>query len=269
MHKFLSFNGQICGSNDANLPALSSAALYGWGVFTTIAVYGSQPFLWDKHWRRLTDSAARVDIDLSEITERGMYEELTELIRVNKISDARARITLFDNSCSVWSAGDPHKTNVFITTATFRHNPDAFRLMISPFRVNTMSPLVGIKSCNYLENVLTWERAKTAGFEEAVRLNERDEVVSTCVANIFWAKGGKLYTPSLKTGTVAGATRSFVLEQAAANGIEVFEIEAGIDVLLDADECFVTSAGIGIKSVSAVADVKFNSVGIVDRITSG
>lgn len=258
MHKFISFNGEICAPADANVSALSSAALYGWGIFTTLGIYDGKPFLWEKHWQRLMDYAAAVGIDMSEITERETYENLIAVININKIKNARARITWFDNSAGFWSC-ETDKTNVLIATADFRKLPETFNLTISPFLINTASPLSGVKSCNYLENLLVWEKAKDGGFDEALRLNERGEAVSACIANIFWVKDEKLYTPSLKTGALAGTTRAFILEQAKADAIECFEIERPPAAMLKADECFLTSAGIGIKNVLKIDKAEYGS----------
>jgi len=257
MHKFISFNGEICTPADANVSALSSAALYGWGIFTTLGIYGAKPFLWEKHWQRLTGYAAVVGIDTSEITEREMYENLRAVIAVNKIKDARARITWFDSAAGFWNCAATDKTNVLIATADFRRLPDNFNLTVSPFLINSASPLTGVKSCNYLENLLVWEKAKASGFDEALRLNERGEMVSACIANVFWVKEKKLYTPSLKTGALGGTTRTFILEQAKANGIECFEVEDSAGSMLEADECFLTSAGIGIRGVTKVDGVEY------------
>ena len=43
-------------------------------------------------------------------------------------------------------------------------------------------------------------------------LNERGEIVSATMANIFWVKDGTLHTPSLSTGAIAGVTRAAVIE---------------------------------------------------------
>jgi branched-subunit amino acid aminotransferase/4-amino-4-deoxychorismate lyase len=257
MHKFISFNGEICTPADANVSALSSAALYGWGIFTTLGIYDGKPFLWEKHWQRLTGYAAVVGIDMSEITEREIYENLLAVIAVNKIKNARARITWFDSAAGFWNCAATDKTNVLIATADFRQLPENFNLAISPFRINSASPLTGVKSCNYLENLLAWEKAKAAGFDEAVRLNEKGETVSACIANIFWVKGEKLYTPSLKTGALEGTTRAFIREQAKANGIRCMETEERPEAMLKADECFLTSAGIGIRGVRRIDETQF------------
>jgi branched-subunit amino acid aminotransferase/4-amino-4-deoxychorismate lyase len=259
MHKFISFNGEICSPADANVPALSSAALYGWGIFTSLAIYDGHPFLWEKHWGRLRQYAEAVGIDISQVLERDVYLDLLAVIYANKLADARARITFFDNSAGFWNCAASDQTNVMIATADFRDLPDDFRLTVSPYRLNSSSALVGIKSCNYLENLLAWEKAKEAGFDEAARLNERGEVTSGCIANIFWVKGGRLYTPSLNTGALSGTTRAHVLELAREEGIECLEVEAPLSMLLAADECFLTSAGVGIRNIAQVDDTHYHS----------
>ena len=37
----------------ARVAPVSSAMLYGRGVFTTVAIYNGKPFLWPEHWQRL------------------------------------------------------------------------------------------------------------------------------------------------------------------------------------------------------------------------
>lgn len=245
MHKFVLFNQQLLLNSDPKIVAVSSAAIYGKGIFTTLTIKEKKAFLWEKHWRRLNDNALKIGIDLSEFSEEFLTRALERLIKKNEIETARARITFFDESASkIWDFETERKTSLLITTAGLREVPDNFRLTVSPFLVNSTSPLAGIKSCNYLENILAFEEAQRRGFDEAVRINERGEIVSACMANIFWRKDQKLFTPGLKTGCLAGTTREFVLEN--ESGIE---IEAELDVLKTADEIFLTSAGLGICPV--------------------
>lgn len=252
MHRFVSFNRQIIPASDATLSAISSAAFYGRGVFTTVAIKNKEPFLWRKHWRRLNDNAGKIGIDLSELAEDAVKNAFTALIEKNRIENARARITFFDESAGkIWHFDTNRKTSLLITTADVRDVPKNLRLTISPFSVNSSSPLAGVKSCNYLENLLALEEAKARGFTEAVRVNERGEIVGACLANIFWLNDGKLFTPSLETGCLAGTTREFVLENR-----ECFEVEKGIEILHKADAIFLTSSGIGITQVAEFEEKK-------------
>jgi branched-subunit amino acid aminotransferase/4-amino-4-deoxychorismate lyase len=115
---------------------------------------------------------------------------------------------------------------------------------MSPNRASSLSKLAAIKSCNYLDNLLAFEDASRSGFNEAIRLNERDEVVSACMANVFWLKNARLFTPSLKTGCLPGTTREFILESLECE--EVAESETEIN---SADAVFLASAGVGVIRV--------------------
>lgn len=246
MHRFVSFNGHIAEPGEPCVQALSSAALYARGVFTTVAVTGGKPFLWDKHWRRLSENSERLGIDADGISEEGTRRSLGALIEKNNVESGRARITLFDESSSaIWPFGSNRKTSLLITTAELRPRSCDIRLAVSPYAINSRSPLAGVKSCNYMEKIIALDEAKARGFDEAVQFNERGNAASACMANIFWVKGGDLFTPSLSTGCIAGTTREFVLENLECN-----EAESGIESLRDADAVFLTSAGIGVQSVS-------------------
>ncbi len=213
IHKKIFFNSQILSAENTFVSAISSAALYGKGIFTTLAIYNSKPFLWEKHWERLAENAGKIGIDLTEFSEESVKTSLLEIISKNEITNARARITFFDESASgVWNFETNKKRSLLITTGDLRKISKDFRLTISPFLVNSTSPLVGVKSCNYLENILALDDAKVKGFDEAIRLNERGEVASACMANIFWIKDEKIFTSDLETGCLKGTTRSLIVE---------------------------------------------------------
>ena len=242
MHETVFSNDRFIHFDEADLSAVSSAAIYGKGIFTTIAVKEKKAFLWEKHWRRLNDNAEKIGIDLSGFSEAFLTDSLNKLIEKNEIENSRVRITFFDESASnVWGFQTDRKTSVLITTAEQRKPPEIFRLTISPFPINSRSPLAGVKSCNYLENILVSEETKKRGFDEAVRLNEKNEIVSAVMANIFWVKDERIFTSAIETGCLRGTTREFILEN-----FPVCEKRAFIEELSDADEIFLTSAGIGI-----------------------
>ncbi len=253
MHEFICFNQNYLRAEESSVSAVSSAAFYGRGVFTTIAIRNKKLFLWKKHWRRLFENAAKLQIDLSEFTEEIVYDSFLKLIEINNFTNGRARITFFDESSSkIWNFSTEKRTSFLITTADLYEVKTDLRVGISPYSVNSTSPLAGVKSCNYLENVLALEEAKSHGFDEAIRLNERGEIVSACMANIFWLTGGKLFTPSRTTGCLNGTTRQFLLEK-----LDAAESEKGLEVLENADAIFLTSSGIGVVQIAEFNNRKF------------
>lgn len=254
MHPVIYLNKVMLEATKARVAPVSSAMLYGRGVFTTVAIYNGKPFLWPNHYRRLRDHANKLNINLTEISERSVGDALVKLIAVNQVKDGRARVILLARSGrDVWKTkmADTRKTDLLILTGEAQKVPAAgMSLAVSPYRINTFSPLAGIRSLNYLEQVLSWEEAQAREFDEAVMLNERGEIVSATMANIFWVKDGTLHTPSLSTGAVAGITRAAVIDLAEKQFIPVIEGVYELGDLTEADEIFLTSASIGAAQVT-------------------
>jgi aminodeoxychorismate lyase len=254
MHPVIYLNKVMLEATKARVAPVSSAMLYGRGVFTTVAIYNSKPFLWPEHWRRLSTHAERLSVEYAGLNERNVGDALRKLVSVNQVKDGRARVILLARSGrDVWRTKKEgaRKTDLLILTGEPQRMAAAgVSLAVSPYRVNTMSPLVGIRSLNYLEQVLAWEEAQSRDFDEAVTLNERGEVVSATMANIFWLKDGTLHTPALSTGAIAGITRAAVIELAEKQFVPVVEGVYELADLADADEIFLTSASYGVAPVS-------------------
>lgn len=239
----------------ARVAPISSAMLYGRGVFTTLAIYNSQPFQWSRHWNRLALHAKKLDIDYTGCTEKNVGDALRKLVAVNQVTEGRARVILLarHGRQDLWKPKTPgaKKTDLLIMTGDLQRISQAgLSLAVSPYRVNTSSPLAGVKSLNYLDHVLSWEEAKSRDFDEAVVLNERGEIVSATMANIFWAKNGTLHTPTLSTGALAGITRECVIEIANKHFVPLLEGIYEMPDLTDADEIFLTSSGVGVAPVT-------------------
>ena len=254
MHPVIYLNKSMVEATKARVAPVSSAMLYGRGVFTTVAIYNSQPFLWTKHWQRLTAHAQKLSVDYTGCTVKNVGEALEKLIAVNQVKDGRARVIMLARSGrDIWKMKSPStkKTDLLIMTGDQQKvSANGLSLAVSPYRVNTVSPLSGIKSLNYLDHVLSWEEAQSRDFDEAVVLNERGEIVSATTANLFWAKDGTIHTPTLSTGALAGITRECVIEIANKHFIPLLEGIYEMTDLTDADEIFLTSSSIGVAPVT-------------------
>src|SRR5947207_7751269 len=64
VHPVIYLNETMVEATKARVAPVSSAMLYGRGVFTTLAIYKGKPFLWPKHWRRLSGHAGQLDVNL-------------------------------------------------------------------------------------------------------------------------------------------------------------------------------------------------------------
>jgi len=235
----------------ARVSAALGGLLYGWGVFTVLRVYNGEAFALDHHLDRLVRHAEKSRIAVS-IGPAALKEALEGLIKANGVRQGRARITLLKGEVGSWNLGEERESQLLIFTAS-----DAARarrdisLTISPYRLLSTNPLAGIKRTALIEHFLALDEARSRGFSDAVLLNERGEIVSTTAANIFWAQGDELFTPSLGTGCVAGITRRFVCEIASRWHLHVTEGAFPVQRLLDAREVFLTSTTLGIAQVAS------------------
>jgi 4-amino-4-deoxychorismate lyase len=254
MHARIIHNDRLIELQKARLPALSSATLYGRGVFTTLAVHRGRPFLWPEHWARLVAHAERCGVRPGHFDQETTERALLKLIKENNVEEGRARLTLLTRAVrGVWKerGGGGVETDLLIMTGDARPAPEeGLAITLSPYRLNTLSPLAGVKSVNYLEHVIGWEEAHARDFHEAVVLNERGEIAGATMANIFWVTRGTLHTPALITGALAGTTRARVIALAEELALPLVEGTYDTSALSDADEIFLTSAAHGIGLVT-------------------
>lgn len=255
MHPRIILNGRLQEAARARLPLATGAHLHGRGVFTTLAVCQGRPFLWPRHWARLVEHAARAGVETDGLEESSARADLERLIEANHVTEGRARLTLLARaSRGLWKMKGAAGRGSDLLMMSGEARPlldDSMSLTVSPFRTNSLSPLAGLKTVNYLEQVIAWEEARGRGFGEAVRMNERGEVVSGAMANLFWVTEGVVHTPALPTGALAGTTRALVFELAEELAVPVVEGAYTLHEVGEADEIFLTSAGIGLSFVTA------------------
>jgi branched-chain amino acid aminotransferase len=98
----------------------------------------------------------------------------------------------------------------------------------------------GIKTGNYLNNVLAKMEANRLGAQDALMLNPWGNITECTTSNFFFVVGECLMTPSLDCGILAGITREIVVRLAQENGARVEEGQWPPEILDNADEVFIT-----------------------------
>src|SRR3954468_24497088 len=93
MHQHVILNRRLLEARRARLHAVTSAALYGRGVFTTVAVHRGRPFLWDAHWARLLAHAERAGVEC-DFGDNEAALLLAHLVEANGVTEGRARVQL-------------------------------------------------------------------------------------------------------------------------------------------------------------------------------
>ena len=102
------------------------------------------------------------------------------------------------------------------------------------------------KTMSYLSRIQAREGQREGG--EVVMLNEKGEIASASMANLFWVKDGRLHTPSWDCGCRAGTVRRWILER---GGVKVVEGRWNPEELNHAEEIFLTNSRVGVQTVEA------------------
>jgi 4-amino-4-deoxychorismate lyase len=123
--------------------------------------------------------------------------------------------------------------------------PSTFSLSLAPQRVGSENWDARYKTFSYLTH---WQAKQAVATDEALLLNEHDQVATAAMSNLFWATKGQLFTPAFEVGCRRGVTRQWIMQQ-----LPVIEVRTSMETLAKADELFLTSSLIGIKPVTSLA----------------
>ncbi len=235
-------------SNDAApwIPVSDLAAHHGFGFFETLRAYRGRIFRPDEHFARMARSARQFRVKLP-LDARGFRAAAGELLAKHGSPDARVRLTV--------TAGPPPLAAIQVLPLAPPPD-DAYRrgvsVWLAPWIRCTRTALAGHKTMNYFENYWARTEGERHGHFEALFLNERGEICEGTRANLFWAAGGRVFTPALSTGILAGVTRTALLEILRSRRIPVEEGEWGPGALDDAEEAFLASTIVEVLPVVAV-----------------
>lgn len=252
-------NGRITDAADAVIPVFDHGFLYGEGVYETLRTYDGKPFLYDAHMARLRRSAGMIALDVPG-TDDEMLAKVRETMAAEKgLEEAYIRIlvTRGIGELTYSLAATPTPSLVIIVKPfpepPASHFTEGISLALVSIRRNHPSALnPRIKSNNLLNNALAMQEAMRQGAEEALMLNQQNEVAECSQSNFFIVKDGIVATPPIAAGLLPGITREFVFEVGRDAGVTVEERTLQTSDLWSADEAFITGTTREITPVSKV-----------------
>lgn len=253
-------NDRIVAVEEARLSPGQAGLLNGWGLFTTMRVFRGEPFAYERHWRRLEKDAGRIRLPFP-FDGGQVRRNLGELLAANQVVEGTARIYMIYNRVGFWQSGEAMpEVDLILCTAGLPAHTEQARLGVAEHGRHAASPLAGVKTTSWLNNVWHLAEAQKAGWTEVILLNERGEVAECTSANIFCVKGGAVYTPPLLSGCLEGVTRSVLLEIAPRVGVSLSEKTLTLDDLYAAEEVFITSTNRTLLGVSEISGHRYSVV---------
>jgi branched-subunit amino acid aminotransferase/4-amino-4-deoxychorismate lyase len=211
------------------------AFMRGRGAFESIRVYGGRPFLLAEHLDRLGVSSARLGLELRA------REEVEELVRLALEEAGTAEAVL-----RIYATPGSGQGSVALAVVSDLP-PDVDELRARGIRAITVefrpADLIGgVKSTSYALNMMAVDEARGRGADDAVFVSADGTVLEGTTSNVWWRRGGMLYTPAVDGGILAGVTRGVIAEAAPTLGYEVLEGAFPVADLVAADEAFACSS---------------------------
>jgi len=253
-------NDKIIDINKACISATDSGLLYGAGLFETMRSCNGVVFALEDHLDRLFSSANDLSIDIP-YTKEYIADAVNKVLLVNKLTDARLRLTLTSGPMS--DSDEDKKPTLLITAIKLQPYPPEYYkkgvlVVLCPFRQNPNDPTSGHKTTSYYSRMIALKMAHQNRAAEALWFTTDNRLAEGCVSNVFLVKDSILYTPPLKTPVLAGIARKTICRLAKENSIKLIEKDLSIDDLLGADEIFLTNV---IMQVMPVVSVEKHIVG--------
>ncbi len=206
-------------------------------IFETILIEDGHPYFLEEHLLRLKTAGhdifdINMEIDKIKIF---VYE------KIPKFGRFALRIVCNNKSCILSLRDVEYKGSGFLKISSIKRDSNDLKYRY--------------KTSDYNERLQELTNVRKSGFLDTMYLNEKSFVTSCSIANVFFIKKGKIYTPSIETGVLNGIVRAIVIENSDCN-----EGEYSISDFLESDGIFITNSIIGILKIEGIGNklIDFN-----------
>ncbi len=268
-------DGELRPWADATVHVLSHSVQRGSLVFDYMSVHetesgadwprGVAVFRMREHLERFFHSCGLMGLPVRQ-DAAALGEAIRETVRANPGSRA-VKISAYFASVEIDVV--PVDTHVTVAIAAYDpkadiadrlsrpspRKPQTLKLWIEKETANRREDIVSPQakvSANYASPMTAKSRARAAGYDEIVLVDEDGHLAEGPTTNLFLVDGaGELLTPRSEK-VLHGVTRSSVIELAKAEGIPCREALLEPKALLEAAEAFLTGTTAGVWPVESV-----------------
>lgn len=223
----------------------------GDGVFEVVLIHRGRPFALARHLARLAHSAAGLGLVAPPAAELAAACE--EVTAASGLGGGRLRVTVTGGRGPLGSDRWDGSPTVVVAASGLGPPLATAAVATLPWPRNERGALAGLKTISYAENVVALSYARGRGASEAIFANLAGNLCEGTGSNVFVGAGGRLLTPPLSSGCLAGVTRDLIIEALrAAGGVEVAEEDLALGALAAGDEAFLASTTRGVQPVATV-----------------
>jgi branched-chain amino acid aminotransferase len=262
---FINYNGKLLPEDTPIINGNNRGLRFGDGLFETLKYRNGNFVLLDEHLSRLWQGLKLLQFQIPKLfTLDQLEQQLHSLIDKNKCQHARIRITVFRGNGGLYDAENHHPNYLLqcwpLNNQTGQWNENGLHCCLYESIQKTTDAISNCKHNNFLPYVQGALHAQQQQCNDALIFNIHHRICDSTIANIFWIKDGQVFTPPLSEGCIAGILRAELIHTLKGTAHEVRESTLSKEILLEADEVFLTNSIHEMRWVSRIDDSNYSCV---------
>ncbi len=232
----------------ASVSVFDWALIRGFGVFEVVRSYRGALFRSERHLDRLALSAAALEITMPDRV--ALARDMDRVAAAG--GEGQVRVILTGGGRDLAVAAAPRTIVMWEPLPVV---PDRVRVIpvVAPWHPATdTSGYPGVKWTSYAPNMITTDRARRMGYDDAMLITPDAVVLEGPTFTFAWVHRGRFETPSLDLGILPSITREVVLECCGRLGIEVVEGHHRLERVMASEEVIALST---VKQVVPVVQI--------------
>ena len=269
---YVSINGKIQNADQAAIAIDNRTFRYGIGLFETLLAINNEVQKLSFHWNRLQQGIQLLGFQTpSFFNDASLLIAIQGLLNKNKHNKyARIRIQFFANAGGILET-QQNTCNYLIETSAIdasicELNENGLVVGIHTLYKKEIDPLSAYKINGRICYAMAAQEAKEKKWNDALVLNSQGNIIESSISNIFWIKDKTVYTPPVSEGCIAGIRRANWISTLKEKGIPVIEMPLSKEMLLEADEVFLTNSIRKIRWVYAIENKIYENTFIRKQI---
>ncbi len=218
----------------------------GIGIFDSMLVKDKKPMHIQDHFDRIMHDS-KIVIGLPPFCTVEKFKVICdELLEKNNIKNQYARVRTTVTGGLVKAPLLPAHTPTLVIDVAAAANPKDIKparcVIIQDFPRIAGCKLENCKRLDYSRSYAARRQAEAFGGDEAIITNTEGNIACAATSNVFIEEKGKLITPPLSDGVLAGVTRKNLIEERS-----ITEENISVERLKSADNIFITNSFVGLR----------------------
>ena len=259
---YTNINGNLLADSDMlrEVP-LAWELRFGVGVFETILVTDGEIKKLDSHLSRLSLGMAALGFAVSGRPDKLTVErEIMKVVLINELQSlCKVRIQFFQSKAD-FKEFKSQRVNFIIECFKVGDeikcfNKTGLSIGICSSVCKAIDQYSALKTTSRFQYFIASKEAMNKGWDDALILNPDGEVIESCISNIFIVKSGKVYTPAVNSGCIAGVMRNRLLTESHW----IVQRPISYSDIVTADEVFLTNAISSIRWVEKFENIVYTN----------